>query len=209
MSLPAFELDSWDSSNPGETTVIAGVTIHSVSSEAVVSGWDLNATHLVDGSGLLGYPPVHMQNTFSNQNSWQTISQTGTGNVQFDLGSTFDLDHLQVWNLNFYSPYNGRGARSVDIYTSTDAITWTFAENREFPMASGADWDAGFEIDAREWDDARYVQFDIRSNWGGTDNAGHVGLSEVIFHMVPEPSAMGLIAAALLSFGVRRRRCRS
>ncbi len=185
---------------------IEGVTIHSVSSAFGSAGWDLNANHLVDGSGLSGDPLVHAQNNFSNQNSWQTDTTSATANVQFDLGDVYKLDHLALWNLNFYAPYNGRGARKVDIYTSTDASSWLLAASAlEFPMASGLDQDPGFTIEAGDWEQARYVQFAIGSNWGGSDSAGHVGLSEVVFFAVPEPAAFGLIGLAILVFSLRCR----
>ena len=163
----------------------SGVTIRSVSSEFTAAPWALIAAHLVDGSGLSGTPPVHAQNTVTQQNSWQSSSPTGTAAVEFDLGAVVPLHHLHVWNLNFYAPYNGRGARAVRISTSQDAATWTTAEPQvEFPMATGLDGDPGFEFCATTWPAARYVRFEILSNWGGNDNAGLVGLSEVRFYTV-------------------------
>ena len=61
-----------------------------------------------------------------------------------------------------------------------------------------------------------YVQFDIKNNYGGYDNAGHVGLSEVQFFtradqtVVPEPSTALLLGIGLggLAFACRRPRRR-
>ena len=84
-------------------------------------------------------------------------------------------------------------------------------------MASGIVGDAGFDIDASGWGLARYVQFDILNNYAGSDNAGHVGLSEVRFYTadvhnphIPEPAAIGLLGVALvgLANAARRRRTR-
>ena len=198
---------------------IAGVTIESVSSEYLANGWDLAATHTVDGSGLSGSPATHAVIAYPGGNSWQTITQSGTGHIWFDLGDVYTLDHLHVWNLNFYAPYNRRGAKDVDIRTSLDASNWYVETYTTFPMATGADGDPGFDIDATGWNAARYVAFYIGSNHGGEDNAGHVGLSEVQFFEVtappnggdvPEPATGALAAAGLaFVFAVRRLRRRS
>lgn len=189
-------------------TTITGVSIYSVSNEYVGAPWDLRAIHVVDGSGLSGDSLLHAQLNTSTNNSWQTSTGGGTANIEFDLGAVYDLEDLHIWNLNFYSPYNGRGAKSVNIYTSLDATNWTLEENREFSMASGLDGDTGFHVNALNWADARYVQFDILSNWGGFDNAGHVGLSEVRFfgNAVPEPARVLLLLSGLAGTMLRRRR---
>lgn len=199
---------------PASAALIGGVTIESVSSEFLNYGWDLGAAHLVDGSGLAG--GVHAQTNYPGGQSWQTSSQTGTGNVVFDLGAIFQLASVHVWNLNFYAPYNGRGAKDVDILISTDLLSWQNLGAYLFVMATGLDGDPGFEVDASSWDATRYVQFDIKSNFGGSDNAGHVGLSEVQFStrngqtVVPEPSTALLLGAGLagLAFAGRKPRRR-
>jgi hypothetical protein len=169
--------------------LLTGVKLESVSSEYTSAPWDLRAIHCIDGSGLSGAPAVHAQLTGDHLNSWQTSSTTGTADIRFDLGAAVKLNHLRLWNLNFYAPYNGRGARRVRMATSTDAATWTTTvEEMEFPMATGLDGDPGFDLCAAAWPPARYVRFEIMSNWGGADNAGHTGLSEVRFYAA-NPSA--------------------
>lgn len=191
---------------------ITGVTIESVSSEYTLSPWDLRAVHIVDGSGLAsGGHAV----TDPSGNSWQTITQSGTGNIIFDLGEVYTLDRLHIWNLNFYDPYNGRGASIVAISTSLDNSNWNYnIGNVQFQKASGFSNDPGFDLNASSWGNARYVQFNILTNWGGSDNAGHVGLSEVQFfskdiqnNPVPVPSALFLLASGILALaGASRKR---
>lgn len=165
--------------------VVSNVTIHSVSSEYTSAPWDLRAIHIVDGSGLSGSPAGHAV-TDASGNSWQTISQTGTGNIQFDMESVCQLTNVHVWNLNFYAPYNGRGANQVTIRTSTNASTWNTEGTYAFTQASGVAGDLGFDINPAGWQAARYIDFQILNNFGGADNAGHVGLSEVQFSAAPE-----------------------
>ena len=166
--------------------IITNVSIYSVSSE-YTSGWDLRAIHVVDGSGLSSSPAGHAV-TDPSGNSWQTSSQTGTADIQFDLGNICQLTNVHVWNLNFYAPYNGRGANQVTIRTSNNASTWNTEGTYAFTQASGVAGDLGFDIDPAGWQAARYVDFQILNNFGGGDNAGHIGLSEVQFRAVTELS---------------------
>lgn len=170
---------------PLRADLVTNVSIYAVSSEYTQAPWDLRAVHVVDGSGLSGSPVGHAV-TDPAGNSWQTISQTGTGDIQFDCGSVCQLTNVHVWNLNFYAPYNGRGANQVTIRTSTNALTWTTEGTYSFTMASGAAGDPGFDIDPAGWRPARYVEFQILNNFGSSDNAGHVGLSEVQFSAAPQ-----------------------
>ncbi len=163
------------------TRVVEGVTIHAVSDEFWGSGWDLRSMYLVDGSGLSGEPPVHAQISLPGGNSWQTGAGDGKASISFDLQTLCELSQVHVWNLNFYPPYNGRGARQVTILTSTDGTGWTGAGTVDFSMATGANGDPGFDLAAAGWGVVRYVRFDILNNYNGWDNAGCVGLSEVRF----------------------------
>lgn len=94
---------------------------------------------VLDGSGLSGSPAGHAV-TDASGNSWQTISSTGTGDIQFDLGMVCTLTNVHVWNLNFYAPYNGRGANQVTIRTSTNAIDWNTVFCTE-DLTVGLQWD--------------------------------------------------------------------
>ena len=170
---------------PLRAGIVTSVSIHSVSSEYTLAPWDLRAVHVVDGSGLSGAPAVHAV-TDTTGNSWQTISQSGTADLQFDLGQVCQLTNVHVWNLNFYAPYNGRGANQVTIRTSTDAVAWNTEGTYAFTQASGVAGDPGFDLNPAGWQAARYVDFQILSNFGSPDNAGHVGLSEVQFSAAPE-----------------------
>lgn len=192
---------------------ISGVTIEAVSSEFNQFGWDLLAIHLVDGSGLSGDPAVHAQTNSPGGGSWQTFSTDGRGSVTFNLGNSYNLGRIHIWNLNLFSPYQGRGARDVDIYTSENGIDWTDEGPYLFEIATGLNGDPGFDIVVSDWGAARYVRFDIANNWGGTDNAGHVGLSEVQFFAdegtaIPEPGTVWLLLAGAAAMAASKQRRR-
>jgi hypothetical protein len=201
-------------SSPTLAAPITGVTIETVSSE-YTNGWDLAAVHVIDGSGLSGSPATHSQIAYPGGQSWQTISQTGTAQIVFDLGASYALSSIHVWNLNFYAPYNGRGAKDVVISISSDLTGWSSAGTFVFSMATGLNGDPGFDIlFGSALGEARYVEFNILSNWGGSDNAGHVGLSEVQFYAdardpgpaaVPEPTTVLLIGLGLAGLAGARR----
>ncbi len=192
---------------PLHAGLITGVSIHSVSSEYTLAPWDLRAIHVVDGSGLSGSPAGHAV-TDTTGNSWQTYTQSGTGDIQFDLGGIYNLSTVHVWNLNFGSPYNGRGANHVAISTSANGATWNSEETVIFAQASGVAGDLGFDVSAAGWQATRYIDFQILDNHGGSDNAGHVGLSEVRFYSsdVPEPSSVALSVLGFVALLLRRLR---
>ena len=194
---------------PASAGLISGVAIYSVSSQYTLAPWDLKAIHVVDGSGLSGTPLGHAVTDHAG-NSWQTITQSGTGDIQFDLGAVYGWSTVHVWNLNFYAPYNGRGANHVTILTSSNATGWNTEGTYQFTEAIGLSGDLGFEIDASNWQAARYVDFQILDNFGGDDNAGHVGLSEVQFFSsdVPEPSSLILLGLGISVAGLRVARRR-
>jgi hypothetical protein len=190
---------------------ITGVNIEGVSAEFTASGWDLRAVNVVNGSGLTGTPAEHAVIAYPGGNSWQTDTMSGTGWISFDLGAEYDLARLHIWNLNFYGPYNGRGAKDVDIYTSLNGIDWTNEGRYLFLMATGLDGDPGFDVAAGTWSTARYVRLNILSNFGSFDNAGHVGLSEVQFFAdegaaIPEPGTIWLVLAGVTALAASRRR---
>ncbi len=122
----------------GIAAPIVGVTVESVSSDYNTPPWDLQAVHTVDGSGLVG--TGHDVVAQGVGNSWQTISQTGTANIVFDLGGLYALDRVHVWNLNFYDPYNGRGAKDVRILTSDDLTAWELPGHQRVQHGIGSRW---------------------------------------------------------------------
>lgn len=189
---------------------IAGVSIASVSGEAVGAPWDLRAIHLVDGSGLTG----DLHGTCYDQN---TCWQNGFGGlvpatIVFDLGATYDLASMHVWNGYWGNFQSGRGAHEVDVSTSSDLSLWIDQGTFNFPEAPTTVTDyAGFDVPDLAWAGARYVRFQINSNWGGGDCGSCITMSEVQFFQAagqgeaPEPATVVLAAGALACLWWRRR----
>lgn len=205
---------------------IVGVTINSVSSE----GSTRAAVNVVNGSGLSTITGAHVnQPDVSGGTMWMS---NGTSDplptfITFDLGSTYDLNSLRVWNYN--ENYNAEGvpsgthpgthtrsgARSVDISVA-DSLAGNFTSlgNFTFNEASGsavADFSQIIDLSGYSAaSTARLVRFDILSNWstGEGSPTQWTGLSEVQFDAgaAPEPSRTMFCLLGIVGLILRRRR---
>ncbi|MFT6864301.1 MAG: hypothetical protein ACJAVK_002866 [Akkermansiaceae bacterium] len=200
-----------------QSATISGVTIEDVSTE-LLGGFDRQANHLVNGSGFGAGTGTHTitpdgfmwlnNGTFTAPNDPNAPGAV----ITFDLGSNYALNSLTVWNYNEMLPGRpdllGRGANEAEILVaSSEGGAFTSLGNFTFDIAPGADnVDFGQDIDLSSFGaagDARLVRFNITSNHGGDND--FVGLSEVRFDAVPEPS-VGILALLGLAGSLRRRR---
>lgn len=142
------------------------------------------------------------------------------GWVAFDFGSVSELDEIFIWNVSeatgqprrvltyniYYSDTptvalasgNGNAAASVDYNFASGGWTQLGATRSLLQWADGTGADGIETLDVS----ARYIGLEFIT-YGG--DANRIGLNEVVFTAVPEPSA-----ALLVSFGVlgllRRRK---
>lgn len=204
--------------------LITGVTINSVSSE--LANFLRLAPYVVDGSGLTGNVHSTQPNFamwLNTGNGWYggVADPTNPGGVgaviTFDLGQTYDLTSMHIWNYNeWYDSWNHhlrRGAKDVAVSTSasvgggfTDVGPYVFAQATG-PNDSGESHILSASL-------VRLIRFNISSNYWpvqGSD-AALVGLAEVQFFgnqsaasAVPEPS-VSFALGALALVGWRRRR---
>lgn len=190
-------------------------TIASVSSN--LAGFNRNAAYAVSGAGL-DYGDTHTiapdgnmwlnQGTFGGDPSIHDLAPE----ITFDLGSVQKIATMKIWNYNETVPGRedellGRGVAMTDVLVAgEDQVFFPLYTFLEIDRANGdstVDFSQSFDMGGVM---ARYVKLDILSNHGGDNN--FVGLSEVQFFGVPEPSTYALAAVGLatLAFARRRRR---
>jgi hypothetical protein len=201
---------------PGQTLPLPA-TIHEVSSN--LSGFDRVADYLVDRSGLLGNTH-HIQpqaTMWLNQGSFVSNPPAPADldpYIVFDMGSVVPLARAQIWNYNEILPDREdlllRGVSSLDISVSDNGVDFTpVIVGQALAQAPGDDSVDFSETIPLDGVEARYVKFDNMVGFDGVDNA-FVGLSEVQFYAVPEPSTLLLLGASVLGLlvaaGRRRRR---
>lgn len=191
---------------------------------ASTSGTDLwPASNLIQGPGV-GFDAAEPHNKTSTNaaGNWVTddpggfpsdyIAAAGTPTITFDMGSDMDLGKIHTWG---YDTGNTNGVSEFSLRFATDAegtggfgtsITYnpTFSMIRDhIPLQTS---------NFSEIVNARYVEFTALDNFfvaPGTivpDRGGdRVGLGEVSFSAIPEPST-GLLGLLGLGLAIRRRR---
>jgi len=118
---------------------------------------------------------------------WQTADDL-TGWIKFDLGDTYDLSRMCIWNLNQLN-HAIRGIQHATIEYSLDDVTYTAlpdtngeeAGNYTIPIVTENVQNAcSLSIDlAALGINAAYVRITAHDNWGDLTN---LGLSEVRFY---------------------------
>ena len=174
-----------------------------------------NIGDLTNGQGLSS-SSINAYHTHSYSDMW--LSETGQteGTLTFDLGGTFSLSDIAIWNytaeLSEGEYETGRGVEAFSVELSTDGgVTYT----HEFPYlqlqegtAPGDNFAQVFSLGGVL---ATHVKLNIVDYWA--IDSFYVGLSEVQFRegtgspVVPEPSAMVMFGIGALGlFGYSRRR---
>ena len=119
------------------------------------------------------------------------------------------LTEISTWG---YADTNTNGAKDITLRFATDAEgTGGFGTS----ITYNPTFEAGFNYGPRDSNPfsqavtARYVEMTIPDNWqgfqGGTPGGDRVGLGEVAFEQIPEPSS-ALLGLLGLSFLMRRKR---
>ena len=185
--------------------VIEGITV------TATSQWTGDsvgaAINLTNNSGISAAYDVAATHDFSGDAARQWHSQVAdtTPTITFDLGlNSYDLDSIYIWNANQSSATN-RGVQQFDILVSTDdgANYTEVLSNQLLAQSTGG---GNALVSAQSFSLAgqngvTHVQIRVDSNHGGNV----VGLSEVMFTSVPEPSS-ALLCGLGLACMLRRRR---
>ena len=199
---------------PFSVEVVADFIITPTSVTSSTSADDLwSANNLINGSGLSGDGLSATHAGAASTNSWVTNDPAGPNGayfdqgpapvLTFDLGGTYLVNNLHVWQfalsndnqartatLDFSSTGTGgvfSGAIQVSLNTSTSPVP---VQSFSFGPVS-----------------ANAARLTITGNYDGDSGSGgdRVGLSEIKFSSVPEPTSLVMFALASLA-GVRRRR---
>jgi hypothetical protein len=188
--------------------VIQGVTA-TASSE-----WSVNqaASNLVNNSGIVtaGSTPANQTpapyditavHTY-DQSAFAQWHDTGpadtTNTITFDLGGSFEMDAIHIWNGNQWSPtlnLTARGVQQFDVLVSSDGTNFTeVLTDQVLTKSPGNQFVAAQSFSLAGNSGVTHVRLHIDSNHGDA----YRGLSEVMFTQTVDP---GLSVPASLDFG--------
>lgn len=189
---------------------------------ATAPGFTTNSQGSLDattnGFGLQG-PPLnrptltgtHAQtNTSTNPNAWRSsvpaLGTIGNVTINFAFGRIYNLAGFSFWNLNGVS-----GINAVTIqYSSNNGGDWTTLTDPGVP-AFFTGRPATGDVSAQQVSFspvyATNVRFINMSNHGGTGSNYRLGLNEIQFTSIPEPSTtLALLALGLAGMGLGLRK---
>ncbi len=160
--------------------------------------------------------PTDGTETTATQAAWRgtatSLATVAEEWIQWDLGASYTLGAIRVWNYNDSSRY-ASGIRKLDIYVSNvanpgdpegaGAANWTlWAANATFPAANGLSTYTGFDLAGAVGASLpstpiRYVRFEVNSTFigdginvgGGTLGGQNASLSQIEFFEVTAPPA--------------------
>jgi len=163
------------------------------------------AENLINDSGLTD--GLHDANY---ANMWMTDLSVDEATLVFDLGGIYALSSLQVWNYNFgveeFASTLDRAANAFTLAISSDGVNFTQVLAGNFSRGTGGPLAAETFAFTGE---ARYVQLNLDGNhqrYPETYGYSPIGLSEVKFGAVPEPSTWALLIAGFGASGAMLRR---
>ena len=159
----------------------AFITPTDASASSAQEGAGRTARRLIDGSGWGETAPgsglwTHTSNASEGGASMWNGEPNST--LTFDLGSVKNLAGAYIWNYNEGGGWASRSVRELRILSSSDNKVFAPVGTFTLGQASGKDDDAGQAIRFAQKIRARWIKFQILSNYRGGEMSG---LSEVRF----------------------------
>ena len=210
ISLSAAHAATLINTYPTSTTSNIVATASSIETNTSVNGPD--RTVIESNSGFVPATGQHAAGTQQSWRSAQAAESLSSAWIQWDLGATFTLDSIKVWNFNDSSRY-AAGIRQVDIYISNVANpgdpeiagagngdNWTlWASDAILTPGPGSAGYTGFDLAtvaltetfALNTVSTRYVRFEVDSTFrsdainlgGGTGDTTNVAaLAQIEFY---------------------------
>ncbi len=161
----------------------AYITPVDATASASQSGAGRTPQKLIDGSGWGESFPgsgvyVHGNNVYEGGSSmWNGMHPKGFPWLQFDLGRTYRVAGVYVWNYN-ETDWSNRSVKGVLISSSLDGKIFKPVGEFAFERAPGREDYAGQAVPFQTPVQARHFKFEIRSNYRGGEMAG---LAEIRF----------------------------
>ena len=168
----SFEVEPYSIMIPGDTIT---VTASSQSNEFSIP------ENTVNGSGL----DENGAHGIASETMWFTGTVDLDPWIQYEFDAVNKLDTMKVWNSNSAAEMAiGWGIKDLEIAYSVDGENWeVLADTTQFSRGPGSTtYDTPDEI-AFGGVPAKYVRFNIASNWGGILMS--YSLSEVQFNIIP------------------------
>lgn len=190
-----------------EATAAVIPLVSATASTGLGGGFDRSAVHTVDGTGLVG----DAHRTVPDGEMWLSNGTFAAPNdttpfITFDLGATYNVDAMKVWNYNELNlPNRGIASARISI-AGADQVFTPLVESQAFNAAPGTESDFSQSI-SLGGAAARYVKIDNIANLG--DGNAFVGLSEVKFdgtlaagesRTLPLPATVSDVSSSIAGF---------
>jgi hypothetical protein len=200
---------------------IVYITPTDVGSSSQFSGFSI-ADYTISGAGLSpAGGPGEADDTHDNDGGastmWLSQNDFTKGNeydeyLIFDLGSVMDIDQALIWNHN-QSGFTRLGVDTMTVSATAtgtsvgDASGWAGDTVISLNEASGVSGETA-QTAGLSFEGVRFIRFTDFDNFSttGESYAGTVGLSEVRFVTLPEPSSTALLGLGGLALVLRRKR---
>ena len=137
-------------------------------------GTDINTSF--NGTGLNTFPSVTSDHAGTlPDNSFVAVEITG--DIDFNLGGTFDINGIAFWNQNAGGPDSNVGINGVSFFSSTDGVNYTLIPGAPTSFSQVTVEPAPPETFSFTAVNASHIRMTVTSNHGGTNT----GFAEIAF----------------------------